>query len=398
MSTIRLEPGAGGEGGDDALIELLDGLGGGVKDRVWPIFTKENITSMDALEGLDRDSLRSVGVTLGDANRIIKAVGPDGAVVPPPRRHVDGEIAKPPPRKIRRSGMQIFLKGLDGKKSNLEILDFSEPIDSFKERLCEDYKHVWGLIKKWQLRLIFEGQPMQDDRTFSEHGVEEGGVIQCIKQIPGDIGVFGAHHPGTSGTAFLDGSTLIEAAAPAEVAALIASLNGDPAGECQLHSDRVVLGHRERSALIAAADAYHRRDPRPDVKLQLTGDKLAELIGQAAYRRSVQLYRGPVDEILVRRTEATAASEEPMHIRFHTDYNVRTMQVVLNDPKDYDGGRLIFATGKGFRQPRRTAGSATIHSGRLVHGVTALTSGVRYGLFFLQHPDGHGGWQSHQRT
>jgi hypothetical protein len=40
----------------------------------------------------------------------------------------------------------------------------------------------------------------------------------------------------------------------------------------------------------------------------------------------------------------------------------------------------VYATCAGFVVPRRPAGSLTIHSGSIVHGVSALESGVRYGL------------------
>ena len=56
-------------------------------------------------------------------------------------------------------------------------------------------------------------------------------------------------------------------------------------------------------------------------------------------------------------------------------------QVALNGDADYGGGRLVFATSIGFVIPARPAGTATIHTDRIVHGVTALTGGVRYGLF-----------------
>ncbi len=55
------------------------------------------------------------------------------------------------------------------------------------------------------------------------------------------------------------------------------------------------------------------------------------------------------------------------------------MQVALN--ADYGGGKLTFATVDGFVQPARPRGSATTHVNSLVHGMSALTLGVRYGLF-----------------
>jgi|EP01046_Picozoa_sp_COSAG06_P033156 predicted 2-oxoglutarate/Fe(II)-dependent dioxygenase YbiX len=61
------------------------------------------------------------------------------------------------------------------------------------------------------------------------------------------------------------------------------------------------------------------------------------------------------------------------------------MQVPLNEPNVYDGGRLVFLTADGELEcTSRTAGSATIHDNGVVHGVTEMTSGVRYALFVLR--------------
>jgi hypothetical protein len=86
------------------------------------------------------------------------------------------------------------------------------------------------------------------------------------------------------------------------------------------------------------------------------------------------------------------------------------MQVALNGDEEYVGGRLIYAYYKRdlsskhqkstsnsdpdknlndcdetatFFVPPRPAGSVTVHTNKVVHGVTTLHSGVRYGLFFL---------------
>ena len=40
--------------------------------------------------------------------------------------------------------------------------------------------------------------------------------------------------------------------------------------------------------------------------------------------------------------------------------------------------------------PQRPAGTATVHTSAVVHGVTRHTAGVRYGLFFLQGMGGVG--------
>ena len=50
----------------------------------------------------------------------------------------------------------------------------------------------------------------------------------------------------------------------------------------------------------------------------------------------------------------------------------------------YVGGRLVYVTQDGMTYPDRSAGSFTLHRNDILHGVTRLESGVRYGLFMLQ--------------
>ena len=57
----------------------------------------------------------------------------------------------------------------------------------------------------------------------------------------------------------------------------------------------------------------------------------------------------------------------------------------MND--DYEGGDLTYLLEDGVRCPRRPAGSATVHGGalgRVMHAVTKLRGGVRYGLFLFK--------------
>lgn len=71
-------------------------------------------------------------------------------------------------------------------------------------------------------------------------------------------------------------------------------------------------------------------------------------------------------------------------INFHTDVSAKTMQVSINDEKDYEGGRLIFASEGKIHIPTRNKGTVTVHNNKIVHGVSRLESGIRYGLFFLK--------------
>ena len=60
------------------------------------------------------------------------------------------------------------------------------------------------------------------------------------------------------------------------------------------------------------------------------------------------------------------------------------MQVSINSDRDYQGGQLMYLKNGKVNVPSRTAGIITIHENNIVHGVTELVCGVRYGLFFLK--------------
>jgi hypothetical protein len=128
----------------------------------------------------------------------------------------------------------------------------------------------------------------------------------------------------------------------------------------------------------AFAESAHKSD----FKLDLSVEDLEEEVGLEAAAHLATLFAQPFDQIKIRRVVADGGAR----IDFHTDYNRRTMQVVLNGDDEYKGGRLVYSTPAGLEEPPRPAGSATIHDCTIPHGVTPLLSGVRYGLFFLQSP------------
>jgi predicted 2-oxoglutarate/Fe(II)-dependent dioxygenase YbiX len=70
-------------------------------------------------------------------------------------------------------------------------------------------------------------------------------------------------------------------------------------------------------------------------------------------------------------------------INFHIDQSARTLHVRLNRPGDCDGGRLVFVGPESGALEMATA-QATVHDKRLVHGVTRLDRGVRFGLFLIR--------------
>ena len=235
-------------------------------------------------------------------------------------------------------------------------------------------------------RFLFHGEPIDHDGTADSLDMEDTDVIDVMFQQTGCVAAsntagFGLN-PNSIGAELLGGQVPIDRATAADAGNLIRLLGGDGAGEWQSLPDEVLLDQPARAALIAAVDRHHRDAPAEgaDIRLPLAKAELIAIVGDATYRQLVAVFAGRVDEIRIRRTEAAAAAATGF-VEFHTDVSRRTLQVALNDDTEYTGGRLVFVTDAGFQIPRRPAGSVTVHSGRVLHGVTALTAGVRHGLF-----------------
>jgi hypothetical protein len=96
-------------------------------------------------------------------------------------------------------------------------------------------------------------------------------------------------------------------------------------------------------------------------------------------------------KIALRRTEGPVEG----CIGFHCDKGAEdTVQIALNDDSEYDGGKMCFVTSSSsttapgapslqLNVPKRYAGTITSHGGRVLHAVTKLHSGIRYGLFVV---------------
>lgn len=129
-------------------------------------------------------------------------------------------------------------------------------------------------------------------------------------------------------------------------------------------------------------DAAHALAKEDDLKLQLDHLELANLLDGATVTRLARAFGPyPFNQIKLRRVAARGQC-----INFHMDTSLRTMQVPLNSDSEYEGGRLVFATAAGLCYPPRPAGSHTIHDNTVVHGVTQMMQGTRYGLFLLWSP------------
>jgi len=207
--------------------------------------------------------------------------------------------------------------------------------------------------------------------------MENGDIVDVFAEQRGDIGYWGTHAK-TIGVQALHGHL----AAPSEASVIMASLGADPFANVKHCPNPDLLSITARKALIARADSERKCD-QSDIIVDLKLTELRDVAGVKAMNWLINQFGCRVDQVKIRRV---AANGKDHVINFHRDFSVKTMQVMLNDETEYEGGRVIYATKDGLYQPRRGVGDVVIHDNTVAHGVSALTSGVRYSLFMLALP------------
>eukprot|EP01045_Picozoa_sp_COSAG04_P002134 COSAG04_NODE_75_length_28792_cov_4.615272_20_plen_1379_part_00 len=201
--------------------------------------------------------------------------------------------------------------------------------------------------------------------------------------------LFSTNHDGI-GVELLQSDDSVRAATPAQVSALVDAVEGARGSPSvaapQSFPDCKLLDATARSALMRHVDEHHltKAGGDKDLRLALSQAQLEALIGADSTRHLFDFFGAEPNAIRLRRVEA---GDGPACVQFHTDYSLRTMQVPLNDAGEYEGGSLVWAVDGALEMPARSAGSATIHTKGVVHGVTALKRGTRYGLFLCELPD-----------
>jgi hypothetical protein len=68
-------------------------------------------------------------------------------------------------------------------------------------------------------------------------------------------------------------------------------------------------------------------------------------------------------------------------INVHLDHHAKVLQLALNN--DFEGGELFYQDDQRKCTPHREVGMCIIHDNTVAHGVTPVTSGGRYALYFL---------------
>ena len=261
---------------------------------------------------------------------------------------------------------------------NIEIKDQLGDIKYFRvsyttkcNKIFQAYANMRG-IPVDKLRFLLDGDRIDECHTPKMWKMEDGDQITALLEQTGDIGIFGTHAKSPGIEYLTTNAYLSYERALNLIRTTKASLNATFLNQKQLS----ILVKTQRHALMQRAD--EEWDGRSlDLKIQLSDAELTKLIGKKSFAQLSALMGGMHDTILLRR-----CMEHGKVIKFHTDYSYQTLQVPLNE--DYKGGHLVYITQRGMEYPDRSAGSFTLHRNDILHGVTRLESGIRYGLFLLQ--------------
>ncbi|TNV76403.1 hypothetical protein FGO68_gene10409 [Halteria grandinella] len=214
---------------------------------------------------------------------------------------------------------------------------------------------------------------LQDDKLLQDYDIKEGTEIKyfgILAPVLLDIGVFDEDHYGRLG------SEILKQGGECDVKGVVEGLKGNANAKYELYEPGLIT---EQSIIMLKefADKRYESERVDDLKIPLHRVDLIELTSEKEVKALERLFSCQYNEILIRRCEAHGK-----FINFHLDHSKRTLQVALND--DFQGGKLIYLTGGQMHTPARLAGSITIHENDIVHGVSLLNSGIRYGLFMLQ--------------
>ena len=145
----------------------------------------------------------------------------------------------------------------------------------------------------------------------------------------------------------------------------------------------VALTERMASALPPAQRAAL------DAKLDVTAAELSQVVGPGVLASIMRLGAAQLSEanraahavpsgLVLRRSAAAVDGGAARRIGWHHDWCLAVVSVALSD--EHLGGRLLFSLDGQVQCPARPVGSAVAHNRAAVHGVSAITAGVRYNL------------------
>jgi len=142
-----------------------------------------------------------------------------------------------------------------------------------------------------------------------------------------------------------------------------------------------------RCALVAYIDSM--RGKTGDDKLEVDRSQIVSILTLAVGHEECSHFMDNIEgifpsrefKIILRRTESDGT---PRCIAFHKDDTLHTMAIPLNAPDEQcTGGQLVYLNEAGPTYIARETDTLTLHDDTILHGISAHTSGVRFGMYLM---------------
>ena len=259
-------------------------------------------------------------------------------------------------------------------------------------------------------RLFFNSEQLNDDWALGECGIQDKSVIFMGLRLRGMISTFRSHDESDPLIRYLllPESERLVTAMPLANLQSIKSSKYATGNTFKFQEDNGVLTKAHLDLLSKFLDFFWEKVCQSegstvfDIRAVLPEDVFERLMAMldcqyAAERRyqsrslvqPLHLLQGRISKLALR---LTIPGPTLTCINFHVDggYASATVQIPLNTESEYSGGKLCFFVNDTVVVPSRTQGSLTRHERKVLHGVTALHSGVRKSLFVVDIENGLG--------